>query len=161
MCVSEARAQMEVPEVTPFTAAQIRDATKAGRTYVYRIELTGSPIVLRTMCFGKVDADGAELTISMKRETGEPVGDPETKRVTWEDLRKHAEFPKTSVTISESELEVLSGTRTCTVYTVCEGKSVTCFFFAKDLPGAPVLFHTEEDGARVVTSLLVSHDGGT
>ena len=61
MCVLEAH--MEVPEVTPFTAAQIRDATKAGRTYVYRIELPGSPVVLRTMLFGKVDAEDRKSVV--------------------------------------------------------------------------------------------------
>jgi len=136
---------------SPFTAAQIRDATKAGRTYRFKVETPDAPATERVMTFTKVDAEGAELATS-----GEPP-----KRVTWEALRKHAEFPAANVTVHEEKVTVPAGTFDCVVYVVIgEGGEVRTFYFAKSLPGAPVLFFTNKDAKRVMTSTLVEHRAG-
>lgn len=136
---------------TPYTADQIRDATKPGRTYKLDIETAGSPKGQRVMTFTKVDAEGAELVT----DGGAP------KRVTWEELRKHAEFPKPVVSTRQEKITVPAGTFDCVVYVVQgDPGEVRTFYFAKALPGAPVLFFTEKDGKRVMTSTLVEHKPG-
>lgn len=136
---------------TPFTAEQIRDATKAGRTYEYKVETEGNPPGKRVMTFVRVDAEGADLVT----DGGAPT------RVTWEDLRKHAEFPQPVVSTRTESKTVPAGTFDCVVYVV-QGTpgEVRTFYFAKTLPGAPVLFFTEKDGKRVMTSTLVDHKPG-
>lgn len=135
---------------TPFTADQIRDATKAGRTYKYKIEAEGSPSGERVMTFVKVDAEGADLVTDGSAP----------KRVTWEELRKHAEFPKPVVSTRSEKTTTPAGTFDCVVYVVQSPGEIRTFYFAKDLPGAPVLFFTEKDGKRVMTSTLVDHKPG-
>src|SRR5687767_12827398 len=61
---------------TPYSAEQIRDATRPGRAYTWRVEVNGKAAVERTVAFTRVDAEGAEIT-----------GDGVAKRVTWEELR--------------------------------------------------------------------------
>src|SRR5688572_8004110 len=65
---------------TPYTAEQIRDATRPGRAYTWRVEESGKTAIERTIAFTVVDAEGAEIT-----------RDGVAKRVTWEELRRHAE----------------------------------------------------------------------
>jgi len=133
---------------TPYTAAQIRDATKPGRTYRYRVEAEGLPAGQKTMTFTSVDAAGAEVSTDGAAPT----------RVTWDELRKHAEFPEPVVSTREEKITVPAGTFDCTVYVVQgEPGEVRTFYFAKALPGAPVLFFTTKDGKRVMTSTLVEH----
>jgi hypothetical protein len=137
---------------TPFTAAQIRAATKAGRTYRYKVEMTDKPASERTLTFVSVDAEGAMLAT-----TGEP-----DKRVTWEELRKHAEFPMPIVMTREESITTPAGRFDCIVYVVLgEGGEATTFYFAKTLPGAPVMFFVAREGRRVMTSTLIEHRAGT
>lgn len=136
----------------PYTADQLRAATKPGRTYRYRVEAKGEPPSERTMTFASVDAGGADVAV-----TGEPK-----RRVTWEELRQHAEFPAALVRTREETLTVPAGTFDCIVYVVLgdHGEAST-FFFAKDLPGAPVQFFTNKEGRRTTTSTLVEYRPGT
>lgn len=136
---------------TPYSAEQIRDATKPGRTYRFKIETAGNPPGERLMTFTKVDAEGAEISTN-----GEPA-----KRVTWEELRKHAEFPKPVVSTREERITLPAGTFDCVVYVVQgEPGETRTFYFAKSLPGAPVFFFTIKDGKSVMTSTLVEHRPG-
>lgn len=136
---------------TPYTAEQIRAATKAGRTYRYRVEASGKPPSERALTFASVDATGAELVTEGEGK----------KRVTWEELRQHAEFPAAIVRTREERVTVPAGTFDCIAYVVLgeEGEAST-FFFAKDLPGAPVQIFVNKDGRRVTTTKLVEHRPG-
>jgi hypothetical protein len=135
---------------TPYTAAQIRDATRAGRAYTWRVEVNGKPALERTVTFTQVDADGAEL-----------VSDGSPRRVSWEELRQHAEFPRASVTTRDEKVTVPAGSFDCVVYVVdgADGEAST-FYFAKELPGAPVLFFTQKGGERLMTSTLIKYEPG-
>jgi hypothetical protein len=135
----------------PFTAAQIRAATRNGRTYRYRVEAPGQPPRERVLTFSKVDAEGAELYAG-----GEP------KHVAWTELQKDAEFPKERVTVREDAVKLPGGKFKCIVYEVqgAAGETAT-YFFAKSLPGAPVLFFTEQDGQRTKTTTLLQHIAGS
>lgn len=136
---------------TPFTAEQIRAATKAGRTYRFEVEAPGKPARVRELTFVTVDAEGAEV----RATSGD--AEPSSQRVSWESLRQHAAFPKARVTTHDEEITVPAGTFACVVYVVRDGDKTSTFYFAKSLPGAPVLFFSEVGGVRTETSTLVEH----
>jgi hypothetical protein len=137
---------------TPFSAEQIRDATRPGRAYTWRVEVSGKAAVERTVAFTRVDAEGAEIT-----------RDGVAQRVTWDELRKHAEFPRALVTTREETVTVPAGTYDCIVYVIADpaaGETST-FYFAKAMPGAPVLFFSDKGGVRQLTNTLVRYAPGT
>ena len=136
---------------SPYTAEQLRDASKPGRTWTWRVESLGKPTVESSASFGALDAEGVEL-----------VSDATTKRITWEELRRHAEFPRDAVITREETVTLPAGTYDCIVYVVTDptAREITSYYFAKDLPGAPVYFYSEKGGTRVLTSTLIKYDAG-
>lgn len=135
----------------PFTWEEIRAATKSGRTYRYRVEVPGEPPRERVVTFVKVDDSGCEIFAGGKRP----------KRLGWPTLQKHTEFPQDSVTPREETVKLPGGKFDCMVYEVAgDDGEVTTYFFARSLPGAPVLFYTEQDGTRVKTTTLLQHIPG-
>lgn len=149
---------------TPYTAEQIRNATHVGRTYEWRVESAGKPSVRRIIQFVEVNEQSAKTVARVLDEKGRELERGQPQAVTWDELRKHAEFPEAQVTIAEQSVQVPAGKFDCWVYTVSEGTgpeaSTSRFFFAKNLPGAPVLFHTDKAGQRVMTSTLIAHKPG-
>jgi len=152
-----AAAQAAAPESdatypTPYTAEQIRDATRPGRAYTWKLEQSGQPAIERTTTFARVDSDGAEI-----------VSGAATKRVTWEELRQHAAFPRAQVTTRDETVTVPAGTYDCIVYVVNDAAAgeVSTFYFSKAMPGAPVLFFTEKSGVRLLTNTLIRYSAGT
>ncbi len=136
---------------TPYTAEQIRAATKAGRMYRYTVEFAGSPPFEREMTFVSVEAGGATIV-----STGEPL-----KRVTWEELRKHAEFPAAVVQTHDETVTVPAGTFECVAYELHrEGDEETTFYFAKMMPGAPVKYVVKVSGQLKLTTTLIEHRPG-
>lgn len=135
----------------PFTWEEIRAATKAGRTYRFRVERPGQAPKERVLTFVKVDDDGCEIF----------AGGDNPKRMGWPTLQKHSEFPQDRVTTREEVVKLPGGKFDCMVYEV-RGKDgeVTTYYFARTLPGAPVLFYTEQDGKRMKTTTLLQHIQG-
>lgn len=135
----------------PFSWEEIRAATKSGRTYRYRVEMPGKPTKERVLTFTKVDDNGCEIF----------AGGDAPRRMGWPTLQKHSEFPKDRTKIFEDSVKLPGGKFECMVYEV-HGKDgeVTTYYFAKTLPGAPVLFYTEVDGKRVKTTTLLQHIQG-
>jgi hypothetical protein len=135
----------------PFSWEEIRAATKPGRSYRYKVEVPGKPARERSLTFVKVDDDGAEIL----------GGGDSPKRVGWPILQKHSEFPKNRVTNREETVKLPGGKFDCMVYEVRgDDGEVSTYYFARTLPGAPVLFYTEQDGKRVKTTTLVQHIPG-
>jgi len=135
----------------PFTAEQIRDATKNGRTYRYKVEMPNKPTREYSLTFRKVDDGGAEIF----------SGSNASKRMGWLALQQQSEFPKDKVTTREEKLKTPAGKFECVVYEV-EGDDgeVWTYYFAKKLPGAPVFFYVERNGKRLRTTTLVEHVPG-
>lgn len=135
----------------PFTWEQIRAASKSGRAYRYKVEVPGKPSKERVLTFVKVDDDGAEIY----------AGGENPKRMGWPTLQKHAEFPKSRTTVREETVKLQGGKFDCMVYEVRgDDAEVSTYYFAKTLPGAPVMFYVEQDGKRVRTTSLIQHIQG-
>lgn len=145
---------------TPYTAAQIRDASKAGRTILFVMESPPKPSLRRRMRFLAVDDERATIANETLDDTGKPLGAAETATSTWEELRKHASFPKASTTIVDAVAEVPAGSFPCKRYTVLEGTKKTTACFANDLPGPPVELIVEDDGKLVISMELVKNEPG-
>jgi hypothetical protein len=132
----------------PFSWEEIRAATKSGRTYRYKVEARGKPAKERVLTFVKVDADGCEIF----------AGGESPKRKGWPSLQKDSEFPKERVQAREETVKLPGGKFDCMVYEVSGNDGeVTTYYFAKNLPGAPVLFYTDVDGKRMKTTTLLQH----
>ena len=140
-----------VAAAAPFSWQEIRAATKNGRTYRYRVEAPGKPTKERVLTFTKVDDNGAEIF----------AGGDAPKRMGWVALQKDAEFPKDKLTVREESIKLPGGKFDCLVYELRGDAGETwTYFFAKSLPGAPVLFYTEQDGRRLKTTTLLQHIPG-
>lgn len=146
---------------TPFTAAQIRGATSAGRTYDFLIEASGKPPVHHVIEFLDVNDQSASFQTTNRTGEGKDLAPARETRARWDELRQHALFPRAATTIHEERITVPAGTFDCLVYVV-QGKDgeVNGFDFARNLPGPPVLFFTEQNGVRVMTSRLVRYEAG-
>lgn len=141
----------------PYTAKQIRDATKVGRRYEWRLELPEQPPVRKVISFTRVDDEGCDTHAEGLDDTGKAIAPPKDGHATWEELRAHALFPKKSVVLSDETITIPAGTFVCTLYTVTEGDEVSRFWFAKDMPGPPVQFSTEKGGQLMMKSTLLSY----
>lgn len=145
----------------PFPAEQIRAATPVGRTYVFRFDEDGAQRFERWV-FERVDERGYVSTSTPVDEAGQPVGEPERSEGTWEELERHAHFPLDQTTIQNARLGLPIGNFRCQLYVVTaeeNGQSVLSrFWFATDLPGAPVRMVREVDGEPVLTMMLVDHE---
>jgi hypothetical protein len=135
----------------PFTAEQLREATKNGRTYRYKVEMPNKSPKEYVITFRHVDEGGAEI-----QSTSDS-----SKRMSWAALQAQSEFPKDKTRTHEEKLKTPAGKFFCIVYEVTmEEGEVWTFYFAKNLPGAPVYFYSERNGKRLRTTTLVDHQPG-
>lgn len=153
--------QDEATTTPPFTAEQIRDYTKAGRRYTFRVEEAGQPARFMVIEFVSVSQDEATMRHRTLDADRKPVGEPEPDEViAWTDLEAHARFPKAQTTRAEAEVEVPAGKFKCVVFTVREADVTSVFTFAKDLPGAPIRVELKEGDQVVHSMVLVEHVAG-
>jgi hypothetical protein len=151
---------------TPFTADQIREGCKTGRTIVYLLERKGQAPVRRRTRFLDTDSEHATIETALLDAEDHVVGEPETKISSWEQLRNHAAFPKAQTTVSDSLAVTPAGDFSCKRYiveeTTADGKKQKSnYCFAKDLPGPPVEVEVELDGVLVLSMSLVKNDPGS
>ena len=149
---------------TPYTAAQIRDATRVGRTYEFVIERPDGPPTRRRMVFVAVSSQHATIESTLLDAKGAVSGPVERTESSWEELRDHAKYPKATTTIDTATATTPAGTFPCHRYTVVEnaegGETRTIACFADDLPGPPVELRKEIGGKMVMTMTLLRHDAG-
>jgi len=147
---------------TPFSAEQIRDATQDGRRYTFDMSVRGKRTGQRIMTFSNVSAQGATISSHNTDLQGVTVGAVMSNTVTWEDLRKHAEYPRGGTTIVEAKVTVPAGSYDCKQYTVVTvdkngAETVTLAWFATKLPGAPVKMDIRRNGEPILGMALAKH----
>lgn len=145
---------------TPFTADELRGACLPGRTITFVVEEPGIAPVQRRIRFIAVDDERATTfseTIGMDQKL---VGAPETSVSTWEELRRHASFPKATTVISDSTANTPAGDFPCRKYVVTDGNKKTTLCFARELPGPPVEMMVENGGALVRSMVLLKNEPG-
>ena len=139
---------------TPFTADEIRAGCPAGRIIRMQVSEDGATPFLRVSRFVSCDAQGAVLERSRQSLDGTRLGEVESDRVTWEDLRAHASFPADATTIASETISTALGALECLRYTVVEEETSNDFWFATSLPGMPIQYVTRV-GGEVVTTVSV------
>ncbi|TDW86586.1 hypothetical protein [Kribbella sp. VKM Ac-2566] len=139
---------------TPFTAAEIRDATTVGKSITRRVESVGAEPFLLISTYVECDESGATLERSQRSLDGAPLGEPQVMKTTWLDLQRHASFTADGTTIEPERIETAIGALDCLRYTVRDGGTDEIFWFATSLPGMPIQQLTRTDG-RIVASVSV------
>jgi hypothetical protein len=150
----------------PFTAAQIHDATLPGRTYDFEVEQAGAPVVGLRLRFLAVYDGHAHVERSTFDAEGQAVGPTESATVSWDDLVRHAAWPRAATTIEPAHITVPIGEfDDAVLYTVREdegGKAkVTRAWFARTMPGAPLVHIVSVGGVDVTKMRLVRYSPGT
>ncbi|WP_260980409.1 hypothetical protein [Microbacterium paludicola] len=141
---------------TPFTADEIRDAARGGKTIRMLDEEADGTRTLRVNRFREVDDDGALLERWTSGPTGIVDGEIERSRVTWRELQAHAAFPEDRTTLSSETLELPIGRVECLRYEVrgpADAASET-FWFATAHPGMPVRVETISDEGVTRTTVI-------
>lgn len=132
---------------TPFTAAEIRDATGTGTVIRLLLEGPDGPMAEHVNRFHDTDDEGATLD----RWASEDPKAVVSNRVTWAELQGHAAFDAGTTSVSTVSLSTPLGALTCRRYDTEDG----IFWFSIDHPGMPVQY--ESDGLRT-TVLSIERD---
>ena len=125
-----------------------------------RFEQAGQPPVVQRTTFESVTDDGCTYRTATLADDGTVVREDGPATATWRELSDHARFPSSRTARSESRVNTPAGEFDVWLYEVDseqEGAPVQRFFFAKNLPGPPVLLEVEHNGQVVTRMVLVSH----
>ncbi len=133
---------------TPFSADQIREACAPGRSNVYRIDPSEGPSHLYAWWFTDGDEEGATIVAENRDLAGTPISEQTTARASWLDLQRHARFPIATTTVATDQVETPAGSFDCWCYLTRGNDAVTRTWFARDLPGPPVLQVTDGPASR-------------
>jgi hypothetical protein len=128
------------------------------------METTGEPTTILRMEFVRVAPDQVTIRRTVATESGEILNGPTDLTSTWTELRSHALWPAKDMSITEDTVEVPAGRFDALLYDVRElseeGPMRTKAWFAKSLPGAPVLMKVDVEGGPSSTMTLVEHVAG-
>lgn len=139
---------------TPFSAAEIRSASPAGRKIRMRIEVDGVLVGFRTNVFTSVDARGATVQSRRFDPDGRPIGEPEESRSTWRAFQRHAAFDAATTSRDLVRIATPLGTLECWHYSRREGGAISEFWFALGLAGMPIRYRSVT-GDRVTSEVIV------
>ena len=149
----------------PFTAPQIRAATKPGRTYRFKMEMLGQRPHIQQIEFIAVSEAGCTTKSTRLDLQGQPLAGAGVSQATWDDLVKHAAYPAAATTIIDEACETPAGKFSCKLYTVESedngARLVRSVWFARSLPGAPVKTLVERGGVVVMRMVLEAHTPGS
>ena len=140
--------------ISPFTTDQIREASPAGRRYVFRVDAAGEEPSWSRTTFVAVDTDGALLRMETWDLSRPPTVSGEMRQ-SWEELRAHASYPADRTSVSEGAHDSpLGPARTVSYLTrTAEGAVQGRAIFAVERPGPPLLveIHGSEGVLRRLT----------
>lgn len=132
---------------TPFSAAQIRDASREGTIITYRIDpLDGDPYLDRWEFLGG-DEEGGRRRRWTETLDGEVIEEPTEIESSWVDLQRHASYPASITRLMTGVAVTPAGEFDCWVYvTANDDGSITTASFARSQPGPPVLMESRQEG---------------
>ena len=141
------------PLPTPFTADQIRDEWTPGLQLTMR-RWTPDGDTFERWRVVAADQDGVDIEFATVDGDGSEVDEPVVRHSTWAELRDHASYPESKATRTREGRVTTLGDLEGWLYTVDDPDqgSVSEFFFADSLPGAPIQM-TVRQGDRVVLEL--------
>lgn len=135
---------------TPFSAQEIREGCPSGHRVVHRIEQVGQDPRIQVTLFVDASADQVGFEVTVTDPDGNSLGNPLRASAKWADLQAHASFPTAVTTIADEPCQTGAGAFDCWKYTVTQDDGTEQrFWFAKQLPGPPVLFETYKAGERI------------
>ena len=137
---------------TPFSAAEIRDAFQPGREVRSRLIRPGEEPVVRVRRSISADAEGGVYEFWTESADGRRLSEPVRDRSTWLELQGHASMPADQTEIEDVTIDVPMGRYAGRRYTRTNGDEVDTFWFAMELPGAPVKFEQRVRGELVFSS---------
>ena len=139
---------------TPFSAEEIRDASRPGRETRVLVVREGADPVIRAIRFISGDAEGGDRDVWMETEDGRRLSEPERGRATWSELQEHASMPADRTTIEPETFETPAGSFDGWRYTRTDDDGVDVFWFARSEPGMPLRYENRE-GGKVISSATV------
>lgn len=147
---------------TPYTAEEIRLACPEGRQDTFRVEEGTDEAVLRQMTFLRHTEDGAVVRSELVDVEGVTLGKAQESSATWDDFRRHAEYPAGGTTVTNAKITTPAGDFEARYYVIegadeADDGQVTHAWFADDLPGPPVLMEIRVNDTTVFRMELVSH----
>ena len=144
---------------TPFTAAEIREHSRPGRTMRSLVVRVGDEPYVHVWRVVSGDAEGGERDVWTETPDGERLTEPERAYATFLELQGHASMPADSTRIDEETIEIPAGRFECLRYTRVDGDTVDTFWFAKTEPGAPLRFEKSVGSELVFSSTAIElHD---
>jgi hypothetical protein len=136
---------------TPFTAEEIRDEWIEGFQIVIQ-RRSPSEERLERWTVVRADEDGAVIEYADIDAYGNVSGEPTIQRSSWQELRDHASFAADHASRERVVRQTPLGEFEGWLYIVGDNESgtTTRFFFASELPGAPVAMEMVDDGTTLV-----------
>jgi len=142
----------------PFSAAQLSEGFSLGTTLSFDLSGSQTPAMTVDWKVVKHTDKTVDIEFTPKPKEGErpPVN---TETFAWGQLESHASFPKNLATRKEMSFTVKAGTFDVWHYEVRppDGRSIERYYFAKRLPGPPVLHSVEVDGVEVHRMEMLTH----
>lgn len=137
---------------TPFTAAEIREATGSGIIVRLFVESPDGSQHERFHRFDETDADGATLHAWFAENPDDVV----TSRVTWAELQEHAAFPADHTRVTTEVIDIPLGRIECARYDTSDGPDapVETYWFSPGHPGMPVRYEVPLDHGVLRTTVM-------
>jgi hypothetical protein len=172
-CARQERCRLDMPTVqeparAPFTVEQIRSAMRVGRKDRFLVVRPAVPPSFRDVEIRSAKEDAYSIdTATTNVPVGWTVGGEATIRIrppppaTWLEVMGHARyFDRAHTTIHAAPCDTALGRVDCMIYTWSGGEVVIRSFYAKNLPGPPVLTTVSACRELVEMVALVHHEDG-
>ena len=146
---------------TPYTADEIRAANPPGSWKVYRITKDELTLLQRFEFVASGDPAVSAIDAEMREEGGTEIKTDQTRRASWSELQAHASFAAAQTVMGRDQLVLKAGRFDCWTYAVeSPGDAISTFWFARDLPGPPVLLVTRVEGKQRLRMELEAFNSG-
>lgn len=143
----------------PFTALQLHDAFPAGTRIRFLVDQPGQPQIEERSTF--LDCTAESTTVATEdRVAGADAPEVGHTTYTWTELMNHAAFPAAATHRFSGVITVPVGRFDAWVYEVTapgdDGvPELSRYWFAKTMPGPPVLYTVEREGKETLRLQLV------